>query len=86
MKQIRISLSVLAFALAIGGTLATTAKPNRPLAITGWEYIASANECVERTVECNTTSNNLCTFGVNNHKVGNSSDISTQCGTQLKRP
>jgi hypothetical protein len=86
MKKLRIFLSVAAIVFAIGGTFASQNIP--AFAIQGYEYIPASPgipaECSVVSVDCNTFSANLCT--INSHKVGNSSSISTQCGTQLKRP
>ena len=82
MKKIRIPLTVMALALAIGGTFASKYQPVPTT--TGYEYIAGVPDlCIEITPICNPTGPNLCTF--NGHKIGDSSSISSQCGTQLKR-
>jgi len=85
MKKVRIFLSVLALVLGVGGTIAGQLQmsPN----MTGYEFIPASggtpDQCVQRSVNCNTTDPNLCTL--NSHKVGDSSDTSTQCGNQLNK-
>lgn len=87
MKKVRIVLTIAAFVVAIGGTLAT--QYESPSLIEGFEYIpASAGvpaQCVSREVECDTESANLCTW-ISGNKVGDNNSVSTQCGMQLRRP
>ena len=81
MKNVRIFLSVLALVLGVGGTIAGQVRALT--SITGFEYVPATGACIERTVDCDTTGPNLCTWS-NNHKVGANSTQS-ECGTQLRR-
>ena len=83
MKKVRIFLSVLAFVFAVGGTFAGQYLPAPSM--TGYEFISGPpDQCVSRSVNCDTSSSNLCTL--NGHVVGAINSPTTTCGTQLKKP
>ena len=81
MKNVRIFLSVFALVLGVGGTIAGQVRALTSM--TGFEYVPATGACIKRTVECNTSDTNLCTW-TNGNKVGANSTQS-ECGAQLKR-
>ena len=82
MKKVRVFLSVMAFVFAIGGTFAGQYLPTPSM--TGYEFISGIpDQCISSTVNCDTSSSNLCTL--NGHVVGATNTPSTSCGTQLKK-
>lgn len=85
MKKLRVILSAIALVSAVGGTFVTQANSSL---VEEWEYIPNGEPfgpaCVRLETSVCGVGDEACT--INNHIVGNSDQVSSQCGTELDMP